>query len=76
MDATWIGATLGDAREALDELIAEVEAEPQAALATLGERLPEVYAKLNYAWHTRTLGPAALETVDHETLTAFPEDLP
>lgn len=76
MDAEWVLATLTDALEALESAIEEVEADPDAIAELLPAAIPEVYAKLNYAWNSRILGAAALDQVDHDELIAFPKDLP
>lgn len=75
MDAEWMLVTLGDAAAALEELIEDIEAEPEAAEELLEERMATVYAKLNYAWNTRRSGPSAIETMDHDALVGWPPDL-
>ena len=75
MDAEWMLVTLQDALGALEELVEDIEAQPEEVESLLAEQLPAVYAKLNYAWHTRELGPAAIETMDHDTLVSWPTDL-
>ncbi|HPT49484.1 MAG TPA: hypothetical protein PKZ22_04680 [Accumulibacter sp.] len=76
MDAEWVLATLSDAMEALESAVAELESDPESLDERLPELLPAIYAKLNYAWNSRELGPAALEQIDHDRLVAFPRDLP
>ncbi|HMY05737.1 MAG TPA: hypothetical protein PK261_02350 [Accumulibacter sp.] len=68
--------TLGDAMEALAEAVAEIEEDPAAVEELLFQRLPMVYARLNYAWHSRELGPAAVERLDHDQLISFPKEFP
>lgn len=75
MDAEWIQVTLQDAAEALQELLEDLEDQPEDAEALLREQLPAVYAKLNYAWHTRDTGPAAIDTMDHDALVSWPQEL-
>lgn len=75
MDAEWILVTLRDAASALDELIEDIDAEPDAAHDLLDERMAAVYAKLNFAWNTRRTGPSAINQVDHDELVAWPKDL-
>lgn len=75
MDAEWILVTLRDAASALDELIEDIDAEPEAAQDLLDERMAAVYAKLNFAWNTRRTGPSAIDTVDHDALVGWPQDL-
>ncbi|HEX5514125.1 MAG TPA: hypothetical protein VFY81_06995 [Gammaproteobacteria bacterium] len=75
MDAEWILLTLRDAATSLDELIEDIDDEPDAAHELLEERMATIYAKLNYAWNTRDSGPAALDTVDHDELVGWPKDL-
>lgn len=75
MDAEWMLVTLGDAAAALEELIEDIEADPDAAEELLDERMATVYAKLNYAWNTRDSGPGAIDTVDHDELVGWPKDL-
>ena len=75
MDAEWVLTTLTDAMEAIEEAINEVESDPEAVDELLPQLLPPIYAKLNYAWNSRELGPEAIETLDHDELIAFPKDL-
>ena len=75
MDAEWVLTTLTDALEALEEAIEEVESEPDAVDELLPKLLPLIYAKLNYAWNSRELGPEAIDTLDHDELIAFPKDM-
>ena len=51
MDADWVLATLTDALEALETVIEEIEADPDAIDDLLPTAIPAVYAKLNYAWN-------------------------
>ena len=53
MDAEWVLTTLGDAMEALAEAVAEIEEDRGHVEELLFQRLPMVYARLNYAWHSR-----------------------
>lgn len=75
MDAEWVLTTLTDAMEALEEVIGELEADPEAVAELLPQLLPAVYAKLNYAWNSRELGPQAIEQLDHDQLIAFPREI-
>jgi hypothetical protein len=75
MDADWILLTLRDAALALDELIEDIDDDPDAAHELLEEQMATVYAKLNYAWNTRDSGPGAIDTVDHNELVGWPADL-
>ncbi len=75
MDADWIIATLHDALAELDTVATDIEADPDSAEETLNERMPAVFAKLNYAWNTRYDGPAALETRPHDELVGWPKDI-
>jgi ABC-type nitrate/sulfonate/bicarbonate transport system substrate-binding protein len=75
MDAQWATVTLQDVLTTLVELIAEIEDDPQAYEELLAEHMPAVYAKLNFAWNTRHSGPAAIDTVDHDVLVGWPQDL-
>jgi len=65
---------MNDALSAMESMVEELESDPESADQILHDTLPNVYAKLNYAWHTRATGPDALDTVDHNKLTAFPSD--
>lgn len=76
MDAEWMLATLNDALGELQSTIDAIEAEPDAAAELMPELLPAVYAKLNYAWNSRELGPAAIEQLEHDELIAWPGDFP
>jgi hypothetical protein len=75
MDADWILLTLRDAAAALDDLIEDIDDDPDAAHALLDEQMAAIYAKLNFAWNTRRSGPGAIDTVDHDTLVNWPQDL-
>ncbi|QGX38597.1 hypothetical protein [Permianibacter aggregans] len=74
IDTDWLMATMNDALSEMENLVEELEADPDSAEETLQEKLPAVYAKLNYAWHTRILGPGAIDTIDHDALVSFPND--
>ena len=76
MDAEWALVTLEDALDSLAELIQDVESDPDACQELMDERMPAVFAKLNYAWNTRHLGPTAVDTHDHDELVAWPKDVP
>ena len=76
MDADWVLATLNDVMDALEDGLSELEANPEAIDELLPQVLPAIYAKLNYAWNSRELGPQAIERLDHDALIAFPKDLP
>jgi len=76
MDAEWIAVTLNDALSALQELVDDVEAAPEAVEEILREGMPSVFAKLNYAWNTRHTSPSAIDTTDHDQLVAWPKDVP
>lgn len=74
IDADWMLATLQDVSAALEQLIDEVDAEPDQVASLLREQMPTVFAKLNYAWNSRFLGPAAVDQMDHDALVAWPKD--
>ena len=76
MDAEWVLATLNDALAELQATVDAIEADPEDAAELLPELLPAVYAKLNYAWNSRELGPEAIESMEHDALVAWPEDFP
>ncbi|WP_291993357.1 hypothetical protein [Candidatus Accumulibacter sp. ACC003] len=76
MDAEWVLTTLTDAMEALEATIGELESDPEAVDERLPQLLPAIYAKLNYAWNSRELGPEAIDKLDHDALIGFPKDLP
>lgn len=76
MDAEWILATLNDALAQLHETIAAIDGAPESVEELLPQMLPAVYAKLNYAWNSRELGPEALDRLDHDALVAWPEAFP
>ena len=76
MDAEWVLTTLSDAMEALEEAIDELESDPEAVDELLPQLMPAIYAKLNYAWNSRELGPKAIDQLDHDELVGFPKDLP
>ena len=75
MDADWILTTLNDALSALEDAIVELESDPEAVDELLPELMPMIYAKLNYAWNSRELGPEAIDKLDHDQLVSFPKDL-
>ncbi|MEG1970236.1 MAG: hypothetical protein RR101_08940 [Burkholderiaceae bacterium] len=76
MDAEWVLATLNDALAELQAAVDAIESEPDAAAELMPELLPAVYAKLNYAWNSRDLGPEAIEQLEHDELIAWPEEFP
>ena len=75
IDADWVLATMNDALNTMEELVMELEGDPEAVDEILNERMPALYAKLNYAWNTRFEGPEALDNHDHNDLIVFPKDL-
>jgi len=75
MDADWILLTLRDAAVALDELIEDIEDDPDVAQTLLNDQMAALYAKLNFAWNSRHSGPAAIDTIDHDVLVSWPQDL-
>jgi hypothetical protein len=77
LDPTWVQATLEDAAEALGDLIREIDPRDSGADVEmlLQDRMPTVFAKLNYAWNSRKLGASAHESVDHDVLVGWPTDL-
>lgn len=75
-DPEWVLATLNDAKEALENLIAYVEDSPDAVKETLDDGIQDVYAKLNYAYNSAKDGPEALMTMDDDDLVAFPNMRP
>ncbi|MFZ5841676.1 MAG: hypothetical protein ACOY3E_02150 [Pseudomonadota bacterium] len=76
MDADWILTTLNDALSSLEEVVTELESDPDSVDELLPELMAMVYAKLNYAWNSRELGPEAIDKLDHNELVGFPKDLP
>ncbi|NQD37664.1 hypothetical protein HPT27_11565 [Permianibacter sp. IMCC34836] len=76
MDADWVLTTLNDALSALEDVITELESDPESIDELLPELMPAIYAKLNYAWNSRELGPEAIDKLDHNELIGFPKDLP
>ena len=76
MDVEWVLATLNDVMDALEDAVGELERSPQAVDLLLPEVMPAIYAKLNYAWNSRELGPEALDKIDHDALVSFQKDLP
>lgn len=75
-DAEWSIATLTDAKEALEDLIAQIEDSPDEVKEILEENIAPVYAKLNYAYNSAELGPDALMSMEDDDLIAFPSLLP
>ena len=75
MDADWILTTLNDALSSLEEVVTELESDPDSVDELLPELMAMVYAKLNYAWNSRELGPEAIDKLDHDQLVSFPKDL-
>lgn len=74
MDAEWVLITLRDVMDALAETISDIEEDPVAAKELMVQRMPIIYAKLNYAWHSQELGAAAIDQLDHDQLVAFPKE--
>ena len=75
-DPEWTLATLTDAKEALEDLIAQVEDSPEEVKEILEENIANVYAKLNYAFNSAKDGPDALLSMPDDELVAFPSVLP
>ncbi len=76
IDAQWLLDALSDAAETLENAIARIESDPRRAAGVLEHEIPELYAKLNFAVNTASLGPSAIDTVDHDELVAWPAGLP
>lgn len=75
MDADWILLTLRDAAATLDDLIEDIDDDPDSAQELLEEEMAAIYVKLNFAWNTRQSGPAAIDNTDHDVLINWPQDL-
>lgn len=75
-DPEWTLATLNDAKEALEDLIAQIEDSPDEVKEVLDEGIAAVYAKLNYAFNSAKDGPEALMSMPDDELVAFPSVLP
>jgi hypothetical protein len=75
MDVEWVLITLNDVADTLADTIVDIEEEPLMVKELLERRIPEIYAKLNYAWHSRELAAKAIEQLDHDQLVAFPIEL-
>ncbi len=76
MDAEWVLTTLNDALNSLEDVVTELESDPESVDELLPELMAMIYAKLNYAWNSRELGPEAIDKLDHNELIGFPKDLP
>ena len=76
IDAAWLTETLKDAEEALAYAIQLIEENPRKAAGVLEHEIPAVYAKLNYAVNTASVGAAGLETMTDDELVAWPAGLP
>lgn len=76
MDAEWVLTTLNDALSSLEDVVTELESDPESVDELLPELMAMIYAKLNYAWNSRELGPEAIDKLDHNELIGFPKDLP
>lgn len=73
----WLLATLTDANEALDAALTKLaEGDDEDAKEVLERDIVHVYAKLNYAINTASLGPAALEALSEDELIAWPARMP
>ena len=70
-DPEWTLATLNDAKEALEDLIAQVEDSPEEVKEILEENIANVYAKLNYAFNSAKDGPDALLSMPDDELVEF-----
>lgn len=75
IDAQWLAVTLSDAAETLNKAISLIEEDPRRARGVLENEIPALYAKLNYAVNTATVGPDAINTMEHDLLTAWPHGL-
>ena len=76
IDSQWLLDTLCDAAETLNRAIELIDNDPRKARGVLEHELPELYAKLNYAVNTASIGPGAVDTLDHDALIAWPESMP
>ena len=71
IDSQWLLDTLTDAAETLAAAIARIESDPRRAAGVLEHEIPELYAKLNFAVNTASIGPGAIDA-----LIAWPAGLP
>ncbi|MCI5896114.1 MAG: hypothetical protein MRZ56_01655 [Sutterella sp.] len=76
VDREWLSVALTDALECLSEALERLEDKRLDAQDVLLEDVANVYAKLNFAVNTAETGPAAIETMDHDRLIAWPECMP
>lgn len=76
IDSQWLLDTLCDAAETLNRAIELIDNDPRKARGVLEHELPELYAKLNYAVNTASIGPGAVDTLDHDALIAWPASMP
>ncbi len=76
IDSQWLLDALSDAAETLAQAIERIESDPRRAAGVLEHEIPELYAKLNFAVNTASIGPAAIDEVDHDELVAWPAAMP
>ena len=76
INSQWLLDTLTDAAETLAAAIARIESDPRRAAGVLEHEIPELYAKLNFAVNTASIGPGAIDTMNHDALIAWPAGLP
>lgn len=57
-------------------MIAEIEDSPEEVKEILDEGIINVYAKLNYAYHSAEDGPEALMQMSDDDIISFPPVLP
>lgn len=72
IDTQWLTDTLTDVQETLGKALDLLQSDPRHAQGVLEHEIPALYAKLNYAVNTARIGPDAINTLDHEALTAWP----
>ncbi len=75
-DANWSEATLNDAADALEDLIASIKEHPDEVKELLIEKMPDVYAKLNYAYHSAEDADESLINLDEDEIISFPPIFP
>ena len=77
MDRAWFLTNLKLAKTELEDLIAEIEAEPDSGLAEAVAlaQIGSIYSQLNYAWNTRNTGNEKIEGAVYEQAIKFPTEL-
>jgi hypothetical protein len=79
MNRDWVKFHLGEAREAIEQTLLELEADPEYDDSEFWVSMQHLYHHINTAWNARNASAGEVEPVkeaDFNQWSRFPTDLP